>query len=192
MERRSHLAMIQTAWLSNSAYSSLRGDVLDVGCGAAPYKRLFASLVDSWTTLDARPVGDICHDFDTPLASLDGRFETILATDCLQYSLDPRAALANFHDWLKPGGTLILSAPSCTPEDNAARWKFTVGGLADLVAEQFTVLDFNGLHGLLRMEGENASMIGEYAPPIPATFNGFIDATDRYYPLFAVCIARKE
>jgi len=190
-ERRSHMALRTMAWLVNDAPPYMRGDVLDAGAGSAPYKRVFEHNTDSWTTLDARPVADIQHDFDEPIGR-DGEYETVLCTDALQFSRRPQLAVSNLAGCLKTGGHLVLSAPNCYYEDQISRWRFTLGGMGELVEQAgLEIVTLEGLTGLMTMEAEHANMIGEYASAIPASFRGFIGHFDRLYPMITAVIARK-
>lgn len=190
-ERRQMMAMRTAAWLSGDAHPYIKGNVLDVGAGDAPYKRLFAPLVESWTTLDARPVADVLGDMDDFESEMP--FDTVLCTDALQFSRDPRRAVANMADCLAVGGHLILSAPNCWFEDAISRWRFTLGGMGELIESAgLKVVSLDGLTGLFQSEAENCHLIGEYTSQVPATFQGFINSLDRIYPMATAVIAVKE
>ena len=187
------MTMRTTAFLTNEAAPYIQGAVLDVGAGDAPYKRLFAPLVESWTSTDARPVADIEWNLDDPPPESLGEYDTVICTDTLQFVKAPVQAVWRMAHHLKPGGHLILSVPNCWHEDQTARWRVTIGGLGEMVSDAgLSTVYLDGLTGLFEMESENAHMIGEYTSSIPATFRGFISAMDRLYPMLSVCIARKD
>jgi SAM-dependent methyltransferase len=101
-----------------------RGVVLDVGCGAQPYRRL----VDGRATYRAIDHAAAQHfgysmpdttyyDGDTwPVA--EASVDVVLSTETLEHVPEPRVFLAEAYRCLKPGGHLILTVPF------AARWHF--------------------------------------------------------------------
>lgn len=104
---------------------SWSGKVVDVGCGAQPYRSLLPTGV-VYVGLDianakqafgyAPP--DVVH-FDGgqwPEATHDA--DVILCTEVLEHVLDPAATLNEAFTALKPGGRLLLTVPF------AARWHF--------------------------------------------------------------------
>ena len=104
---------------------SFSGKVVDVGCGAQPYRSLLPAGVD-YVGLDianaeaafgyAPP--NVVH-FDGgrwPAATHDA--DVVLCTEVLEHVLDPAAALGEAFAALKPGGRLLLTVPF------AARWHF--------------------------------------------------------------------
>ena len=123
---------------------SVRGKVVDVGCGAQPYRALLPSET-SYVGLDVDEaeahfgyaVPDTIH-FDGghwPEATHDADF--VLCTEALEHVLDPRALLAEAHAALRPGGRLLLTVPFAArwhfvPHDY---WRFTPSSLKHLLTE---------------------------------------------------------
>ncbi len=60
----------------------------------------------NWDTSKIDLVCDICH-----IPEPDGAFDAILCAEVIEHIPDPVAALKEFARLLKPGGTLILTAP---------------------------------------------------------------------------------
>ena len=103
----------------------MRGTLVDVGCGAQPYRSLLHPTVEyigidiaeaeerfgylnadtRYFTGDTWPVDDATAD-------------TLLATELLEHVVDPSVFMREAHRSLKPGGKLILTVPF------AARWHF--------------------------------------------------------------------
>jgi SAM-dependent methyltransferase len=121
---------------------TVRGTLLDVGCGAQPYRTLVPAGVDyiGIDTADAKerfgydipdtkyfegerwPVDDVIAD-------------TVLCTETLEHVLDPLDFLAEAMRSLRPGGRLILTVPFAArwhyvPFDY---WRFTPSGLKYLL-----------------------------------------------------------
>lgn len=103
-----------------------RGTLVDVGCGAQPYRGLLRG--DAvYVGLDTERARE---DFgyampDVLLIGEDGRWplddsraDFVLATETLEHVIEPRAFLAEAHRCLTPGGRLILTVPF------AARWHY--------------------------------------------------------------------
>jgi SAM-dependent methyltransferase len=122
----------------------VRGTVLDVGCGAQPYRFLFARdiVYIGIDTADAKahfgydipdthyfsgdvwPIGDAAVDF-------------ILCAETLEHVPDPAAFLAQAWRCLAPGGSLVLTVPFAArwhfvPYDY---WRFTPSGIGKLLSD---------------------------------------------------------
>lgn len=105
--------------------ASCSGLVVDVGCGAQPYRALLpptATYRGIDTVNAAEHFGYEVPDttyFDGDVWPVeDGRAGTVLATETLEHVLDPVAFLGQAARCLQPGGKLILTVPF------AARWHF--------------------------------------------------------------------
>lgn len=96
---------------------TLKGTLLDVGCGYMPYKPLFCSeysLVDQYVGLDLaqnkyhKP--DIEWDGQTiPLA--DASVDCAIATEVLEHCPEPEMVMREILRVLKPGGVFFLTVP---------------------------------------------------------------------------------
>lgn len=107
------------------ALASAKGTLLDVGCGAQPYRCLLPPHVQ-YRAIDSAAAGE---DFgysapDTtyysgPLWPVEeAAADTILCTETLEHVLDPKQFLDEAWRCLLPAGRLILTVPF------AARWHF--------------------------------------------------------------------
>jgi SAM-dependent methyltransferase len=125
------------------ALSGVTGTLVDVGCGAQPYRRLLPASA-AYVGLDTRRAG---ADFGYAIAGVrligdsgrcpvtDGEADVVLATETLEHVLDPPAFLAEAFRCLKPGGSLIITVPFSArwhyiPHDY---WRFTPSGLSALL-----------------------------------------------------------
>jgi len=105
--------------------STFRGKVVDVGCGAQPYRALLPAGV-TYVGLDileakerfgyAVPDTVYFDGVNWPVEARNADF--VLCTEALEHVLEPRQFLREAHDALLPGGRLLLTVPF------AARWHF--------------------------------------------------------------------
>jgi len=106
--------------------SQARGTVVDVGCGAQPYRRLLPDTTEyigldteraqedfGYSMPDVLPIGE---DGRWPLA--DAKADVVLATETLEHVVDPAAFLAEARRCLRPSGRIMLTVPF------AARWHY--------------------------------------------------------------------
>lgn len=121
-----------------AAVASARGRVLDVGCGAQPYRRLFPAGVD-YRAIDSEDVRDH-FGYSAPDTVYysgprwpveDCSVETILCTETLEHAPDPKGFLGEAQRCLTHGGRLILTVPFAArwhyiPHDY---WRYTPSGL---------------------------------------------------------------
>jgi SAM-dependent methyltransferase len=123
--------------------SRLRGTLVDVGCGAQPYRSLLHPTVEyigidiaeaeeqfGYRNADTRYFSGETWPVD------DGSADTILATELLEHVVDPSVFMREAHRCLKPGGKLVLTVPFAArwhfiPHDY---WRFTPSSLALLLA----------------------------------------------------------
>ena len=130
--------------------SVVHGKVLDVGAGSFDrYSGLFT--YDSYARMDIKGTANVdvygvAEDIPFP----DESFDSIVCTQVLEDTKDPKKALAEMHRTLKKGGVLLLTtgflAPICgDPTDS---WRFTDYGLQKLFTEaSFEVKDHEPVGG---------------------------------------------
>ena len=96
---------------------SIRGKVLDFGCGSKPYESLFGH-VESYTGVDIEVSGhshanskvDVFYDGKT-LPFADESFDSLVSFEVLEHVFNPDEVLAEMRRVLKPGGTMLLTLP---------------------------------------------------------------------------------
>jgi SAM-dependent methyltransferase len=113
-----------------------RGCLLDVGCGAKPYRQVFGN-VSRYIGID-RPAAQGARTNSAPdvLAGADAipfaneTFDTVLATQVLEHLPDPGAFLRDACRVLKTGGSLILTFPHVSPlhEEPRDYYRYTEHG----------------------------------------------------------------
>ncbi|HTV20591.1 MAG TPA: class I SAM-dependent methyltransferase [Polyangiaceae bacterium] len=104
---------------------SARGKVVDVGCGAQPYRSLLSpeveyiglDIADAKQHFGYETAGTIYYDGKEWPAAAKGA-HLVLCTEVLEHMLEPGAFLDEAFDALVPGGQLLLTVPF------AARWHF--------------------------------------------------------------------
>jgi SAM-dependent methyltransferase len=122
----------------------VRGNLLDVGCGAQIYRTLLPSqaVYQGIDTADAEAhfgysMPDTHYFKNEDWGVKDGGFDTVLCTEVLEHVTDPSAFLARVFRCLSPGGRLVLTVPFAArwhfiPYDY---WRFTPSGLFRLLSE---------------------------------------------------------
>ena len=117
------------------------GIVVDIGCGTAPYRRLFAhthyvgiEVASSSKFGSAKGGADVLYDGQRlPLA--DASVDNVLCNQVLEHVFEPVAFLSEVHRVLRPGGQLMLTVPFVwdeheQPYDFARYSSFGLGHLA--------------------------------------------------------------
>ena len=137
-----------------SVTPTLRGAVLDAGCGSQPYRSAIAC--DMYVPLDwpaRQPAvgGDVAH---LPFAA--EAFDGVLCTEVIEHVPFPDAVFCEFERVLRPGGAACITTPMYWPLHHEPYdfFRFTRHGLARLAASA-------GLH-TVRVEriGGQATLVG--------------------------------
>jgi SAM-dependent methyltransferase len=133
-----------TIWRDLSvALRNVSGSLVDVGCGAQPYRRLLSNdvryigidSVEAKTVFGYEMPDTRYYDgFFWPVD--DGVADVVLATETLEHVSDPNQFLREAHRALRPGGKLLMTVPFAArwhfiPVDF---WRFTPAGLSQLLA----------------------------------------------------------
>lgn len=122
------------------------GRMVDVGCGDKPYQGLFAPYVSEHLGVDFEEThadslyaktskADLLYSGDR-LPFDNATFDTVLCTQVLEHAAKPWILFAELSRILRPGGTLILTAPfsyrvHSLPYDFFRFTRFALSGLAE-------------------------------------------------------------
>ncbi len=124
------------------------GVLLDVGCGAKPYEKIFEPYVEHYFGLEYSPESgyrgnnaDFCGDAAAlPLA--DESVDTILCTEVLEHLSNPEKTIAEFARVLRPSGTVITTAPFVYPIHDAQDFfRYSPDGLAAIMQRHGLTID---------------------------------------------------
>jgi len=108
------------------------GEVLEIGAGAGMLLQELAACGHTCTALETSPQAralieslgrDSGHRItveQSPQVSWKDHFPLVMAFEVLEHIEDDQAALAQWANWLTPGGTLLLSVPAHPRQWNAA------------------------------------------------------------------------
>ena len=99
-------------------FRTMKGDLLDVGCGEMPFRAFLPEAV-RYTGIDVPQAGAFSmaggadvHEFDgRTIPFPDASFDHVLCTEVLEHAEDPEMLVAEMHRVLRPGGALIATIP---------------------------------------------------------------------------------
>lgn len=101
--------------------STTHGRLLDVGCGTKPYEHLFRPYVSEYIGIEHEATFALTHASKSggPDLAYDGRtlpfdtasFDTVMSVQVLEHTPDPQRLVDEMSRVLKPGGTMIVTAP---------------------------------------------------------------------------------
>ena len=99
-----------------SQADSVRGNVLDIGCGSKPYQNLFSC--EKYTGVDIENEGH-SHENENIDFYYDGKklpfenysFDNAVCFEVLEHVFDPDLFLTEINRVLKPGGKLLMTTP---------------------------------------------------------------------------------
>ena len=150
-------ALADALW---SERERVKGLVVDLGCGMKPYQPWLGDGVARWVGVDlpssvsGRPAADAFASVSAaPLRS--GLADCVLSTQVIEHLPRPWELFAEARRLLKPGGSLLVSAPQAQwlHEEPHDYFRYTKYGLAELARsaglEPVRVLPFGGAIALL-------------------------------------------
>lgn len=150
-------ALCDALW---SERDRVRGVVVDLGCGMQPYRPWLGRGAARWLGLDlrssasGRPTADVFATAGTtPLREASA--DCVLSTQVIEHMPHPWSLFAEAARILRPGGTLLVSAPQAQwlHEEPHDYWRYTRYGLLQLASdaglEPVRVVPFGGALALI-------------------------------------------
>lgn len=183
------LKMPTSIWLESQGRAYITGRVLDVGCGNAPYRRLFPKC--EWVGLDSRPVAENVADAHS-LPFEDSSFDTVLCTEMLHECVAPMVVVRECARVLKPGGHLVVTAPNVHLDDDLALWDIKRRGLDYLFASaDLSGVQLGSTGRLMSQEWSDYQNFSRYQVSVPEVA-GWLAQMDERYPAITLGVAKKE
>jgi SAM-dependent methyltransferase len=165
-DSRTTLSLIPAAamgeWLDEQRHL-VKGTLLDLGCGHAPFRAWYEPLVDWAVRYDPAPMVDLTvRGLAEALPFADGSFDTVLATEILEHTTDAEASTREIRRVLRPGGHVLVTVPFIYPVHESPHdyRRFTHLGLADILRRNgFEVIDMSSKGRLRTLVAHWALMI---------------------------------
>jgi SAM-dependent methyltransferase len=90
---------------------SVRGRILDVGCGSKPYQQYFAASEYVGMEIEGRNK-QVDRSYDGKVFPCDdGEFDAVLSSEVLEHVFNPDEFLSEINRVLRDGGALLLTVP---------------------------------------------------------------------------------
>lgn len=129
-----HLTRLREALVAAATWIPPDAAVLvDLGCGAMPYRPIFAPLVRRYVGVDLprNPEAHVQMPTDGRVPLADASVDVVLSSQVLEHVESPAAYLAECRRILRPGGLLILSTHGywLYHPDPTDYWRWTSSGL---------------------------------------------------------------
>ena len=145
----------------NAASNSIKGNVLEVGCGEGYGISLLAPKADSHMAVDkfATNVDAYSTAFShvkfrqmsvPPLQFPDNTFDYIVTFQVIEHIEEDEQMVAEMARVLKPGGKMIMTTPNIKMSLTRNPWhvrEYTVEQLETLLQRHFSVVDMQGVYG---------------------------------------------
>jgi len=126
-------------------------------------------------------VGDMCDPQTLPVET----FDVAVVTQTLQLLPDPRQALVNLRECLRPGGVLLVTVPCMSRlAGEWDRWRWTPRGFEDVVRSAGALGELHAVGNLLTCR---AFLLGAAADDIDAELMAVHDPD---YPLLVAAVLR--
>lgn len=142
---------------------TLRGRVLDVGCGVKPYRSLFDASVRDYVGLDREgpnSTPDVVGDAHS-LPFDDASFDAVVSFQVLEHVERPVDCLREMTRAVRPGGDVVFTVPGVWPDHEIPYdfWRFTRYGLeASVRSAGLELVELTPLGGIWSTLGQMACL----------------------------------
>lgn len=94
----------------------IKGHLVDLGCGEAPYKDFFLQFADKYTGVDwsntlHNSQADVVSDLNKEISLPDEIADTVIALSVMEHLCEPQTFLNEAYRILRPNGYIILQVP---------------------------------------------------------------------------------
>jgi SAM-dependent methyltransferase len=94
----------------------LKGHLVDLGCGEAPYKKYFSQFIDKYTGVDwsntfHNSAADIVSDLNVQIKIDDEVADSIISISVMEHLFEPQIFLNEAYRVLKRDGYMVLQVP---------------------------------------------------------------------------------
>ncbi len=148
-------------WMEAVAPQYVKGRLLDFGCGGQTYRGLLEPRADAYIGADVAAAPGVTLDLKIvpgqPMDVAPESFDSILSNQVLEHVPDPDFYLAEAARVLKPGGTLILTAPMQWRHHEVPfdYYRYTKYGLTEFLSKNgFTIERLDTLGGAIALSGQ--------------------------------------
>lgn len=166
--------------------------LVDLGCGAMPYRPLFAPYVRRYIGVDLprNPWADLHTASEGGVPIADGSADLVLSSQVLEHVASPADYLAECRRILRPGGRLVLSTHGywLYHPDPVDYWRWTGSGLQRQVSMAgLEVLQIEGIMGLgaaalqLLQDALWARLPAPLRVPFGVMMQRLVAVADRFY-----------
>jgi SAM-dependent methyltransferase len=193
----------------------LKGRLLDLGCGQAPFYGMYRQFVSDSILCDwensyhSNPHLDVICDLTQTLPFGDNEFDSVLLSDVLEHIPNPGKLIGEIGRILRPGGVLLMNVPFIYPlhEEPYDYYRYTSHALRRLMEDSgLEVLHLDPLGGALESWVVLTAKQALKAGPVGVWVALFLQEASRYlrkmrgdigknshvvYPLGYGVIARK-
>jgi SAM-dependent methyltransferase len=164
----------------------IRGHVLEVQDSS--YTDRFGSGVVNRDVLDidpANPRATIVADLAASTSMPAGAFDCFILTQTIHLIFDLPAAVRSCHDVLRPGGVLLVTAPTVSRVRSGDFWRFTPASLGRLLEGAFGQVSVQAYGNVLAATTFLSGMAKEEVP------RRLLDEHDQHFPVIVAARAVK-
>ena len=135
----------------------LKGRVLDIGCGAKPYKKYLVASTEYIGMDESKEIAPDVLGKSDKVPFSDGYFDSVLCTELLEHLPEPQDTLIEVKRVLKKSGYLYLTVPQewCLHYEPRDYFRFTKYGIKYLLEKNgLEVISIERLGGIFSLLGQ--------------------------------------